>query len=78
MNTLIETKRSKLISFDFGNENLLRHCYLEIQSKLLIRPEIFIFNKKCYQKRNVGFFSDTSEGYKYSNKLMISQKLTPG
>jgi alkylated DNA repair dioxygenase AlkB len=77
MNILIQTEKSKLLSFDFGNEDLLSHCYSEIQSKLLIRPEIFIFNKICYQKRNVGFFSDTSIGYKYSNKLMSSQKLTP-
>lgn len=78
MNTLIQTERSKLVSFDFGNHDLLNYCYLEIKSKLLIKPEIYLFGKKCYQHRNVGFFSDTSIGYEYSNKLMLSQKLTPG
>ena len=60
----------------FTNEKLLKKCILEIESELQERPEIIIFGKKCNQQRNVGFFSDKSVGYKYSNKIMESKSLS--
>lgn len=42
---------------------------------MIIKPEIVIFGKIVNQKRDVGFFSNTSIGYTYSNKLMSSQRL---
>jgi alkylated DNA repair dioxygenase AlkB len=53
------------------NENIK-----EIDSTLFIKPQIKIYDKICHQQRNIGFFSDTSIGYKYSNQLMKSQKMT--
>jgi alkylated DNA repair dioxygenase AlkB len=39
------------------------------------RPEIVVYGKVCRQRRNVGFFSDTSRGYAYSNRTMVAQPL---
>lgn len=33
--------------------------------------------KPCRQQRNVGFFSDTSAGYRYSGQFMAAQPLGP-
>lgn len=45
--------------------------------ELIERPEIVLFGKIVRQKRDVKFFSDTSEGYRYSNKLSPSYPMTP-
>lgn len=60
----------------FTNEELLKDCISDIRPQLEERPGIFIYGKECRQKRNVGFFSDKSIGYKYSNKMMQSNPLT--
>lgn len=36
---------------------------------------IKIYGKICYQKRAVGFYSDSSHGYKYSGQILQSQPL---
>jgi len=48
-----------------------------LKSKLWVielneEPEIIIMGKKCYQRRNVGFFSNESTGYKYSGQISKS------
>ena len=50
----------------FVNKELLDQCILYVEPQLEERPEIIIYGKPCRQARNVGFFSDTSIGYKYS------------
>ena len=50
----------------------------EVSPLLTVRPEIRVFGKIVHQNRNVGFFSDESIGYKYSNQIAKSIKLTPG
>ena len=60
----------------FTNKDLLEKCISDIQSQLEENPEIIIFGKTCRQQRNVGFFSDKSIGYKYSNKMMVSKPLS--
>jgi alkylated DNA repair dioxygenase AlkB len=35
---------------------------------VVVEPAIYVFGKECHQKRNVGFFSDESKGYKYSGQ----------
>lgn len=47
------------------------------QLPLLHRPPITIYGKTVHQHRDVGFFSDFSEGYRYSGQLMASQPLVP-
>ena len=60
----------------FTNKELLEKCISDIHPQLEERPEIIIFGKTCQQKRNVGFFSDKSIGYKYSKKMMVSKPLS--
>lgn len=43
---------------------------------LIRRPYIRVYGKDCRQNRDVGFFSNVSVGYKYSNQIMKSQVLT--
>jgi alkylated DNA repair dioxygenase AlkB len=61
---------------NFINKELLEKCIIDIEPQLEERPEIIIFGKKCKQQRNVGFFSNESIGYKYSNKMMESKPLS--
>ena len=60
----------------FENRDLLEQCIADIQPHLEERPEIVVYGKKCKQHRNVGFFSDKSIGYRYSNKMMKSNQLS--
>ena len=61
---------------NFINKDLLEQCILYVEPQLEERPEIILYGKACKQHRNVGFFSDKSIGYKYSNKLMKSKPLS--
>jgi len=60
----------------FINKELLEKCVIDIEPHLEERPEIMIFGKTCKQHRNIGFFSNESIGYKYSNKMMDSKPLS--
>ena len=60
----------------FTNVELLENCIKDVEKQLIERPEIIVFGKVCNQHRNVGFFSNESIGYKYSNKIMESKPLT--
>ena len=60
----------------FTNVKLIENCIAEVESLLEERPEIIVYGKICKQHRNVGFFSDESIGYTYSNKLMKSKSLS--
>ena len=73
----IKTKNSWLSIQKFINRQLMIACCEEIKGKLLVKPEIVVFNKVCNQNRNVGFFSNDSIGYRYSGRLAASQPLTP-
>lgn len=69
----------KLQIIDFSEyESLLNDCVEEIKANemLMERPEITIMGKLCRQNRNVGFFSNNSEGYRYSGQIMNSKPLT--
>lgn len=86
----METNRSKLLIIDdilpskyFNKIKSLDIIDSDIDDEderdkkpfLIKEPPIKIYDKIVYQRRNVGFFSNKSIGYKYSNKLMKSQKL---
>lgn len=49
----------------------------EISNLLIIRPEIKIYGKICYQNRDVGFFSDIVDTFNYSGTKTNSIRLTP-
>jgi alkylated DNA repair dioxygenase AlkB len=55
---------------------IIKKCVEEIQFELNVNPPIIVFGKTAIQHRSIGFFSDTSIGYYYSNKLEKSKKLT--
>ncbi|CAF1579062.1 unnamed protein product, partial [Didymodactylos carnosus] len=40
-------------------------------------PPIFIFGRAANLQRSVGFYSDTSHGYAYTNQITKSQPLAP-
>lgn len=50
---------------------------LNIKNQLDKRPEIVVYGRVVKQQRNVGFFSDTIAGYKYSGRIAASKPLTP-
>lgn len=77
MNTIIRTDTSHLTVQEFPAKLLLDEGVAEVLPKLCTRPPIRVFGKMTQQPRNVGFFSDVSKGYKYSNQLMVAQQLTP-
>lgn len=60
---------------NFVDNTLIDECIAYVIPLLEEKPEIVVFGKKCRQNRNVGFFSDQSIGYKYSNNLMKSKPL---
>ena len=71
--TLISTEYSALwIIEDFTEDfyDLLKDvfCYEE--------PPIIVANRECRQRRNVAFYSDESEGYRYSGQIMKSLPLS--
>ena len=44
---------------------------------LVIEPPIMIRGNKCIQHRDIGFFSDSSVGYRYSGQIAPSIPLSP-
>ena len=78
MERLIETDRSYLSMGHFSDQPLIEQCVVETAALLQVKPPLVIFGKPARQPRNVGFFSDTSIGYKYSTTLMPSIPLTDG
>jgi alkylated DNA repair dioxygenase AlkB len=57
-------------------QELLDLCIDDVKDKLEIKPPIIIRERVVNQKRDVGFFSDVSIGYYYSNQLAKSKPLT--
>lgn len=69
---LIDTGRSRF----FVIKNFTPNYFDEI-SKLTLEyePPIVVHGKQCNQRRNIGFFSNESEGYRYSRQIIKSQPL---
>lgn len=69
----METARSSLKIYpDFApNITLERLQNLELEEE----PPVLIRGNPCKQHRNIGFFSDESEGYRYSGNIIVSQAL---
>ena len=69
--THIKTSTSSLWSvFDYTQE---LYPYLK-KLPLVERPPIKIYGRECRQARDVGFFSNESIGYNYSNQIILSTK----
>ena len=77
MKEIISTESSTLYIGSLKDmSNLVDNCVDDIRPLLNDYPEIIVYGKKCLQRRSVGFFSDSSIGYKYSGKIEKSQALT--
>lgn len=77
MKHYIQTERSNLSAIEININDLLEKCVEEIEGSLIHNPPIYIYGKKCHQHRSIGFFSNTSIGYRYSRQLAESMPLTP-
>lgn len=79
MTAVIQTEQSSLLLHDVDQSeiDLLKTCSEEVDEKLMFHPEIRIFNQVFHQNRSIGFFSNTSVGYRYSGQIASSQPLTP-
>jgi len=72
----IQTKYSFLKLDYFSDEELLKKCVIDVTNLLDEYPAIKIFGKSCHQRRCVGFFSNESKGYQYSNQLSLSKPMS--
>lgn len=73
---ILETENSELFYDKFNNMELLENCINEIQDKLTEYPKSVLYNRIITFNRCIGFFSDVSLGYKYSNQIQKSLPLT--
>lgn len=75
---MLETADSALVVYDLDEEgmSILKKCK-NVVHLLDKKPTIKFFGKTVAQRRNVGFFSDISKGYKYSNVISKAKKMTP-
>lgn len=62
---------------EFDDKELVKKCVADVTDLLHEYPPVIIYGKVCNQRRCVGFFSNESEGYYYSNQLAKSMPLTP-
>ena len=67
---LINTGRSKLWKVDNYSPDFFVKLLQLLQLLLTVEPEITVMGKICRQRRNVGFFSDESTGYRYSGQTL--------
>ena len=77
MSVLLNDNNSMLIGYQLGPK-MIKHVESSIpkfESLLNIKPEINLFGRLIHENRDVGFFSDESAGYKYSNKIEKSKPL---
>lgn len=82
MKIIIKTEKSMLTTYEldkiFPNEkdnNLMERCVIEIENELDIRPEIVIYGRILNQNRDIGFYSNESNGYQYSGTIAKSKPL---
>lgn len=72
----IKTDKSFLSLEQFKDIELIKNCVKDTINNLQEYPEIKIFGKICRQRRCVGFFSNKSKGYNYSNQILLAKPMT--
>jgi alkylated DNA repair dioxygenase AlkB len=75
--TPIRTETSELRLYDLELEWCTKLAELAPQLDLDYHPEVVVYGKVCHQQRSIGFYSDTSIGYRYSGQLAKSRPMTP-
>tara|TARA_Y100000389_G_scaffold203906_1_gene254040 strand:+ start:4226 stop:4813 length:588 start_codon:yes stop_codon:yes gene_type:complete len=75
---IIASNKYKLSTYEIDSVllDLIEKSINNISNKLIVNPKCYIYGKECSQHRSIGFFSDFSNGYSYSNQIMKSQPLT--
>lgn len=75
---VVKTNKSCLYLVDVPPQvkDIIPLCVKEVENELIKNPKIIIFGKECIQHRDIGFYSDESEGYRYSGQLAKSKPLT--
>jgi alkylated DNA repair dioxygenase AlkB len=75
--TLLQTGSSQLNIYKLSPviAQKFEECIREVNAELIPHPPITVFGKECFPSRETRFYSDTSVGYKYSNRLMSSLPL---
>jgi alkylated DNA repair dioxygenase AlkB len=78
MQQLILTDKSFLNVYPYNeHRKLIKKCIKEVKDELIVKPPIKLYGKIVHQQRNIGFFSDESIAYYYSNQLAASKPLQP-
>lgn len=75
--TPVKTELSELRLYDLAPEWTARLESLAPTLELDHHPEVVVYGKVCHQRRSIGFYSDTSIGYKYSGQIARSRPLSP-
>ena len=75
--TPVKTEHSELRLYDLAPEWTTRLESLAPTLELDHHPEVVVYGKVCHQRRSIGFYSDTSIGYKYSGQIARSRPLSP-
>lgn len=76
MTKLIETPDSFLSVTPFNDDGLLESCVADVSGLLIQNPPIVMYGKTMYQHRDVGFFSNECDGYRYTGQTAKPQALT--
>jgi alkylated DNA repair dioxygenase AlkB len=76
MTKIIETVNSFLSVTPFNDDELLESCVADVSGLLIQNPPIVMYGKTMYQHRDVGFFSNECDGYRYTGQTAKPQALT--
>lgn len=74
---IMEEYTSALVSYPLPEDirGLIGQIPEEIEDLLIVNPQIVLYGRPATQHRSIGFFSNESKGYKYSNQIAKSIKL---
>lgn len=70
------SERSFLKFSEFPERELIDKCVADVADNLDEYPCIKVYGKVCHQRRCVGFFSNESKGYYYSNQLSVAKPMS--
>lgn len=79
METLLQTPTSALqvCLLPENMVELMNECVNTVDAELESNPEVMVYGRVCHQHRCVGFYSNTSFGYRYSGIVAESKHLHP-
>ena len=72
----VKTDRSALSRYSFSDTTFISACVADVKDTLLENPPIVVYGKPAMQHRSIGFFSDSSKGYRYSGQFAPAQPLS--